>query len=142
MNAFVNAETVTSATERRIALNPDIYDIIGTPITTSYNLLPARLLGLSYADYCRLTRDKFNGTLHGRNGGYITITFKNSKDCDALVRLLNKRRRTGIASGPQPLGATQGPEKDCAPQWGPSPAVGGHRCVQETPGVRQVGQTS
>lgn len=90
MNAFVNAETVSSATERRIALSPDIYDIIGTPITTSYNLLPARLLGLSYADYCRLARDKFNGTLHGRNGGYITITFKNSKDCDALVRLLNK----------------------------------------------------
>lgn len=91
MKAFINAESVTGATRRRIALNPEVYDIIGGPINSTYNLLAARMFGLSYPAYCRMARDKFNGTVHGRNGGYITVTFDNSKDCDALVKELNKR---------------------------------------------------
>ena len=91
MGAFVNAETINGVNIRRVALDPSVYGLINTPIPTSYNILMPRLFNLSYADFCRMARDKYNATLQGRNGGYIIFYFKNSKDCDKLVNDLNKR---------------------------------------------------
>lgn len=90
MSAFINAECITG-NSRRVALDPQVYEIIGGPVNASYNTLAARMFGLSYPEYCRMARDKFNGVIHGRQGGYITVTFQDPKDCDAIVKELNKR---------------------------------------------------
>lgn len=54
----------------------------------SYNIIAARLFGLSYPDYLRYVRKNFNATLLGRNG-YSWYCFKNKQDCARLVNLLN-----------------------------------------------------
>lgn len=64
------------------------------PIKTtegSYNILPARLLGISYANYCRLCRDSFQGEIQGKGSMYPVCYFKRDDNLNALLRLLNKR---------------------------------------------------
>ena len=55
----------------------------------SYNVLAARALGLSYPDYLKMCRAKFNGMLCGREG-YSYCVFKNKEDCKRLCIMLNK----------------------------------------------------
>lgn len=54
----------------------------------SFSVVCARLMGLSYPDYCRMCRDKLGATLFGKHGYYIGISFKDrdyaSVLCDAL----------------------------------------------------------
>ena len=57
----------------------------------SYNVFPARLLGLEYADYLRFARDKYNGKLYGKNHKYPTIRFNSRAECNSLCQFLNKR---------------------------------------------------
>ena len=56
----------------------------------SYNIMPARLLGLSYANYLRMCRDFYGATLNGE-GLYITPRFPNSKKLDEFIKELNAR---------------------------------------------------
>lgn len=55
----------------------------------SYNVLAARLLGLTYPDYLRYVRKNYNAELHGRTG-YSYCTFKNKADAVKLIMQLNK----------------------------------------------------
>lgn len=59
--------------------------------TGSYNILPARLLGITYANYCRLCRDSFGGEIYGKDSMYPVCYFKRDDNLNALLRLLNKR---------------------------------------------------
>ena len=64
------------------------------PITNtegSFNVLPARILGISYANYCRLCRDSFKGEIIGKNSRYPVCYFRRDDNLNALLRLLNKR---------------------------------------------------
>lgn len=54
----------------------------------SYNIVAARVLGLSYPDYLRFVRQNYSATLRGREG-YSCASYKNRKDCVAVVTLLN-----------------------------------------------------
>lgn len=54
----------------------------------SYNIVAARVLGLSYPDYLRFVRQNYSATLRGREG-YSYAIYKNRKDCVAVVTLLN-----------------------------------------------------
>ena len=54
----------------------------------SYNVLGARLLGLSFPDYLRYLRA--NGAeLHGKTG-YSYATFEDKAKCQSICTLLNK----------------------------------------------------
>jgi hypothetical protein len=87
---FCNAESITSSQIRRVAFNDIFYNNVGIT-RSSYNVFMARLFNLSYANFLKMARDIYGATLHGKYGGYITMTFKNTKDCDKLVKELNRR---------------------------------------------------
>lgn len=89
MKAFMNAETILSADKRRVEFTA--HDIIGPREKNgTFNAIAARLFGLSYPNYLRYVREKYNATIVGREG-YSVAIFNNSSDCDKLVRELNRR---------------------------------------------------
>ena len=61
----------------------------------SMDVFTARLLGLNYADYCRLLRDEYGAKLskyNSKSRNYITIHFpEKTADLCGLVALLNTR---------------------------------------------------
>ena len=59
--------------------------------TGSYNLLPARLLGLSYAEYLRFCRDVYKAEIIGKNNMYPVAYFKNNIAAGDLIKMLNER---------------------------------------------------
>lgn len=56
----------------------------------SYNILPARILGLSYANYLRMCRDLYGAEITGKNNGYPVAYFKEKENAEKLVKLLDK----------------------------------------------------
>lgn len=61
------------------------------PMTTtgSYNILFARLMGLSYPQYLRFCRDVLKAEVIGKNTFYPIVYFKKNLETTAFVRLLN-----------------------------------------------------
>lgn len=59
--------------------------------TGSFNLLPARLLNLSYAQYLRFCRDIVGGEIVGKKSAYPIAYFDKTMTTNAFVRLLNSR---------------------------------------------------
>lgn len=62
----------------------------------SFNLLPARFLGLTYASYLRMCRDIFGATLIGKNEKYPVPYFKLSEQLVTLVKVLNTAATSAI----------------------------------------------
>ena len=59
--------------------------------TGSYNLLPARLLGLSYAEYLRFCRDELGAEITGKKNMYPVAYFSDEKTAAGLIGTLNSR---------------------------------------------------
>lgn len=57
----------------------------------SYNVICARLLGLSYAQYLRFCRDICGAELSGKGSMYPIALFKNDAKFGQLLKLLNSR---------------------------------------------------
>lgn len=57
----------------------------------SYNLLPARVLGLDYADFLRFTRDVLEAKIMGKGERYPRAYFRKTPEVLQMVKLLNKR---------------------------------------------------
>ena len=57
----------------------------------SYALMAARLMGLSYANFCRFCRDNIQAEIIGKGHKYPVIYFKKNQESLMLVRLLNTR---------------------------------------------------
>jgi hypothetical protein len=57
----------------------------------SYNLICARLFGISYPQFLRMCRDCFGAEIIGKNSMYPVAYFKRSKELDDLVEQLNSR---------------------------------------------------
>lgn len=57
----------------------------------SYNIICARLMGLTYPQYLRMCRDCFGAEIIGKGSNYPVAYFKRSKELDALIELLNVR---------------------------------------------------
>lgn len=60
-------------------------------IVGSYNVLIARLLNLSYADYLRYARDRLGADLIGKGEKYVMAYFDNTETVKQFVKLLNQR---------------------------------------------------
>ena len=56
----------------------------------SFSVLAARLLGLSYVNYCRMCRDMYGAEIRGKDGMYCTIYFS-KENAEKLSEELNKR---------------------------------------------------
>lgn len=57
----------------------------------SFNVICARLMGLTYPQYLRMCRDCFGAEIIGKNSNYPVAYFKRSKELDALIDNLNAR---------------------------------------------------
>lgn len=57
----------------------------------SYNLICARLMGLSYADYLRMCRDYYGAEIIGKGSKYPVAYFTRSDKMDSLIEQLNAR---------------------------------------------------
>lgn len=60
--------------------------------TSSYGVMPARVLGISYPDYLRMCRDIYGAEVRlDSPSGYPSVFFKNEALVTRLARLLNVR---------------------------------------------------
>ena len=57
----------------------------------SYNVIGARLMGLTYADYLRMCRDIYGAEIIGKDSIYPVAYFKFSKGLEDLIDQLNAR---------------------------------------------------
>ena len=71
-----------------IGLNFDLLQNVYTK--GSFNVLGARVLGLSYADYCRLCRDEYGARIVGKGCLYCFPVFLDKKSAQRAVSLLNE----------------------------------------------------
>lgn len=58
---------------------------------SSYNVIQARLMGLTYAQYLRMCRDCFGAEIVGKGGSYPVPYFKLSQGLHDLIEQLNAR---------------------------------------------------
>ena len=57
----------------------------------SFILLASRVMGLNYADYCRMCRDMYGAEIIGKNCFYLKVFFSNKADANKLINILNER---------------------------------------------------
>ncbi len=57
----------------------------------SFGVMPARLLGLSYATYLRFCRDMLGAELIGRQDLYVQPYFQLNEETRLFIKILNKR---------------------------------------------------
>ena len=57
----------------------------------SYNVIGARLMGLTYANYLRMCRDIYKAEIVGKSSTYPYPIFKLSKELEDLIEQLNAR---------------------------------------------------
>ena len=64
----------------------------------SFNIICARIMGLTYADYLRMCRDVYGAEINGKNTKYPIAVFKKSEleNLKILLKILNKRTKTII----------------------------------------------
>lgn len=63
----------------------------------SYQVLMARLMGLSYPDFCRYCRDALGARLSGKGAHYLSISFQKNEQTINFLNELN--RRIGVIKG-------------------------------------------
>lgn len=77
----------------KVIIVPKDYDDfpMNTRLGGSYSLAPARVLGLSYAEYLRMLRASFpeDVTLVGRDGNYPVAQWRKGKSLYTFIDLLN-----------------------------------------------------
>ena len=57
----------------------------------SFNLIQARLCGLTYPQYLRMCRDCFGAEIIGKDSNYPVAYFKRGEGLEGLIALLNMR---------------------------------------------------
>lgn len=57
----------------------------------SYNIIGARLMGLTYANYLRMCRDVYDAEIIGKGSNYPYPVFKKTKKLEDLIEQLNTR---------------------------------------------------
>lgn len=58
----------------------------------SFNIITARCLGLTYANYLRLCRDRYGATIIGKGHKY-PVAYFNKVPAEELVKTLNQRAK-------------------------------------------------
>lgn len=78
-----------------ITPNEELYKIarenLGEGKVSSFNIIAARVLGVTYAEFLRWARDNYNGTIIGKGYKYPYVVFYNKADCNKCCLFLTKR---------------------------------------------------
>lgn len=64
----------------------------------SFNVICARLFGISYSDYLRMCRDCYGAEIIGKNSMIPVAYFKPSKELTNLIAELNERANKVLAA--------------------------------------------
>jgi hypothetical protein len=72
-----------------VTVNHDKFHLNGTK--GSYNIIQARVMGLSYAQYLRMCRDIYGAEIIGKKSMYPVAYFTNTNAVEELVKQLNLR---------------------------------------------------
>ena len=72
-------------------IRPSHEDFFLTYTEGSYNIIGARLMGLTYAQYLRMCRDVYGAEIIGKGTKYPIAYFKRSDKLEALIEQLNAR---------------------------------------------------
>lgn len=59
----------------------------------SFNIICARVMGLSYANYLRMCRDRYGADIIGKGCKYPVAFFEKNKKTDELVSILNSKAK-------------------------------------------------
>lgn len=86
---FYLEESITQPGKYLIKINFDQLPPMNT--AGSYNVLPARLLGLPYAEYLRFCRDELHAEIIGKKNMYPVVYFSDKKWIIGLIQDLNTR---------------------------------------------------
>lgn len=65
-----------------------------TPMTGSFSVLYARIVGLPYPEFLRMVRDNYGASVSGVNHLYPKITFSDKANAIELANLLDQRLLT------------------------------------------------
>lgn len=103
MTYFELKPSVSNDKDYMICVTEDFLDKYEVTTTGSYDVLPSRLLELSYANYLRFCRDILGAALYGKGHKYITAHFKNDFATRQFVKLLNARMELVIMDHENPL---------------------------------------
>ena len=80
-----------SPVDNRYLLNFNIEKLPIPDLLGSMNVLGARILNISFADYCRLCRDELDADIIGKYSLYPIIGFKKNNATLNFLKLLDKR---------------------------------------------------
>lgn len=86
-NYFYLDETPTVPNKVRICVNHERFNLEYT--YGSFNIICARVMGLTYANYLRLCRDRYGADLIGKHNKYPVAYFDRGAKVDELVKILN-----------------------------------------------------
>lgn len=75
----------------KYVLQPNFDKLPEMSTSGSFNLLPARLLNLSYAQYLRFCRDIVGAEIGGKKTVYPVAYFSKTITTNAFIRLINSR---------------------------------------------------
>ena len=90
MTRYFYLDAVPSGNDFMLRVDVDSFPF-PNGISGSYNVLPARLMGLSWTDYLRFCRDILGAELRGKNTIYVVPYFKHTPEVRQFCKLLNKR---------------------------------------------------
>ena len=80
----------------KFLLRPD-FELLPLESTTgSFTVLPARLMGLSFADYLRMCRDVMGAEVIGKGKKYPVVYFPKNKTTRQFIKLLNGRAAVAL----------------------------------------------
>ena len=86
---FYRDESATQPGKYMIRADLDKFHLLSTE--GSYNIIGARLMGLTYANYLRMCRDEFGAEIIGKGSLYPHPVFKLSQGLQDLIDQLNAR---------------------------------------------------
>ena len=89
VKVFYRDESATQPGKYIIRANHETFHLYSTD--GSYNVIGARLMGLTYANYLRMCRDIYGAEIVGKGSNYPYPIFKFSKELVDLVDQLNTR---------------------------------------------------
>ena len=86
---FYRDESATQPGKYMIRADLGSFHLLSTE--GSYNIIQARLFGITYAQYLRMCRDEFGAEIIGKGEKYPYPVFKLSKGLNDLIDQLNAR---------------------------------------------------
>lgn len=89
VKVFYRDECATQPGKYMVRANLDAFHLNYTD--GSFNVIGARLMGLTYAQYLRMCRDIYGAEIIGKGNNYPYPIFKFSKGLEDLIEQLNAR---------------------------------------------------